>query len=410
MGIDIHQDKERAPLTRVEVLERIEQAHRAGTNVKLVGEILTNSDLRGLDFSGADLSSADLSSADLSRANFSGANFSGADLSGAYLSRANFSGTNFSGTNFSRANFSRAKLSRAYLPGADLSGANFSGADLSRAKLSGAILSNADLSNADLSNADLSNADLSNADLSRAILSRAILSNADLSRADLSNADLSEIDLNNIKLDGAILRDVLIKNKKKADQDTETSTLQIRLAEEPFSSQHLADTIATFRSLLTKLWLLQQGRMQDFERYSAQPDITLENEVPLSIRFSVNSPANIQFNFDLSPKGFVEALQQLIDTFLQWKQRRRKGELDLMKQQIEIAEQSLSLAQHMVEAVAPNLSDEEKGAAIQSVLKDIHRVAQDTTFEISLQLPQLPVPQVQVIPDIPSPQGSTQPK
>lgn len=401
------QGKDRLPLTRADVLERFQQASVAGTQLNLANETLRGSDLSALDLGHANLNGADLYGADLSHVKIRNAQFNGANLNEARLIEADLSG----------ADLSHAKLRSAKLMGADLShaklrNAQIDGADLRMARLMGADLSGADLRMARLMGADLSGADLSGANLHFASLNGANLGGARFMEADLSYANLSETDLSKAELGGAILRDVIIANPIMIGK---TITLQVRLEDETFSHQHLVETIATFRSLLTKLWLLQQGRMEDFERYTQERKLPSEREVPLDIRFSVNSPANIHFNFDWSPKALVEALQQLVDTFLFWEQRRRKGELDLIAQRLQIADQelhikekSLELAQRLVEAVAPHLTDEQKGTAIQSVFKDIYLAAQDPTLETSLLPPQTPTPQVTVTLSSQPPQGPAQ--
>ncbi|EAW36163.1 pentapeptide repeat-containing protein [Lyngbya sp. PCC 8106] len=132
----------------------------------IVGQFLSDANLRTSDLSGADLRTADLRSANLIRANLSDANLRSANLSG-------------------------ANLSGVYLNSADLRRANLNDANLNDADLSGANLRSADLSGADLSGADLSVADFSSANLGA----------ANLGAANLSGANLSGVNLNNIRWD-----------------------------------------------------------------------------------------------------------------------------------------------------------------------------------------------------------------
>jgi len=347
--------RDKRPLTRADVEERLRMAGRS-ERLDLTGENIIGGDLSNLDLSGAKLSNANLSRANLSKANLSGVNLHNADLSGANLSGADLSGANLREANLAPSAFGRAILNNANLSGADLRGANFNRAYLSEANLSGADLRGTNLRAAHLVGADLSGTYPDEADLTHAIL-------------------------DNVRYGKSIFDDIKYRKVEAI------SNLHIRIEEEPLTASHLSETLNTFISLYAKMWLLQQGRFDDFLRYTESKDRQLEEEAHLLIaELKYNSPADIKFNIDISPKSFVEALQMLIDLIVLRKQRQRAEELKLARERMSVLDQSLETAKHIVETIAPGLDEHQKGIAIQSVLSDLHKLAQDPTLEISLTI------------------------
>ena len=451
--------KDKGALTRADIEERIQRAGKSEyvdltgedlsgadlSNMKLTGTLFRRADLNGANLNGANLSDANLSGANLNGANLNGANLNGANLNGANLIRANLNGANLrdadlrdanlrdanltiatlSGANLSRANLigvdlsgarlsdaslieanlsganlSEAYLIRAYLIEADLSGANLIGANLSGANLIGANLIGANLSGADLSEADLSGADLSEADLSGADLSEADLSEADLSGADLSEADLSEADLS-----GANVNNVIGFPKPQSIDQATTPGLDLRIIEEPLTLQHLADTLDSLIRLYVKLWLLEQQRFDDFVRYSAERDRSLEAEVSLPIaEMTYNSPWKGKINLDLSPKGVVEALQELVEMIAHFQIRKDVAKANLLSDQlnnqlkqeelkqarlttIERAFGTLEQGSMLLDKLSPGLSEEQKMIALQSLAKEVLPLASDETLEMTVIFP-----------------------
>ncbi len=445
-------------LTRADVEELLRQAG-SSENLRLAGEDISGSNLGGLYLSGADLSDALLSNtnlinANLSRADLSNTNLSSGILINANLSRADLRYANLSNANLSRADLSNANLSNANLSNAtNLSGANLSGADLSRANLSGADLSGADLSRDDLSRAGLSGANLGSANLSGTNLSSAILSGADLSGANLSGANLNsailiETNLSGANLSGANLSSAnlvranlssadltrvrildttftlspdLLQNLKMttALQESEKlekgvgPVLRLRIQEESLTIQHLSATLDAFKSLYTKMWLLQQERFDDFVRYTEHRDRRFEEEANLLIsELKYNSPLNIKFPLP-NPKSLVEALQMLVDIIPHSKLRKQGVEEEIYSKKLDnqlkeevVKKERLNNADHMletmqraaamVEKLSPGLDKERKDIAVQSLMKDILQLAGDQTLEVSLLLPST-VPQQQNI-------------
>jgi hypothetical protein len=314
--------------------------------------------------------------------------------------RLRLAGENISGSNLSNLNLSRANLMKADLSGADLRGTDLSRVNLVRANLSGANLSDANLNGANLAGANLSRADLSRADLSR----------ADLSRANLSNANLTKIRIADTKFS---LGPELLENLKMTDALQESNqpekevgpALRMRIQEELLTVQHLSAMLNTFTSLYVKMWLLQQGRFDDFIHYTEHKDRRFEEEANLLIaELKYNSPADIKFRLDLSPKAIIEALQMLIDMITQAKLRReaveeenRSKKLDNQLKEETIKKERLNNADHtfetiqraaaMIEKLYPGLDEEKKDIVLQSLTKDILQLAGDKTLEVSLLLP-----------------------
>src|SRR5207249_4532734 len=156
------------------------------------------------------------------------------------------------------ANLSQAKLIRANLTGADMYAANLSGAHLIYANLSGADLRGANLSESLLHNANLSDTNLGSANLSGANLYQANLSGAKVSK------NLKEL-LYNININVAELieleKEVYHRSRQPFQVQlsgpslSKTSTLRIRINEEPLTAYNLFIIISALTELHTKLWL-----------------------------------------------------------------------------------------------------------------------------------------------------------
>jgi uncharacterized protein YjbI with pentapeptide repeats len=408
--------KDKGALTRTDVEERIRRVGKS-EHVDLTGEDLSGADLSNMELTGiifrrADLRGADLRGADLSGVDLIDADLRGADLSDADLSRADLIEANLIEANLIRANLIRANLSGAILGRADLSGADLSRADLVEARLIEANLSEANLSEANLIRANLSGAnlirailgraDLSRADLSRANLIRANLIEARLIEADLSGANLSGANLSRANLGGANVNNVIGFPKPQLIDLVTTPGLHLRIIEEPLTLQHLADTLDSLIILYVKLWLLEQQRFDDFVRYSAERDRSLEAEVPLPIaEMTYNSPWRGKFNLDLSPKGVVEALQALVEMIAHFQIRKDVAKANLLSNQLdnqlkqeELKQARLTTIEHafgtleqgsmLLDKLSPGLNEEQKAFALQSLAKEVLHLASDATLEITL--------------------------
>jgi uncharacterized protein YjbI with pentapeptide repeats len=386
--------KDRQPLARADVEERLRQAG-SGQNLRLAGEDLSGSDLSYLGLAGADLSRTDLRGADLSSADLSGTNLSGADLSRTILNNANLGNANLRGASLSEAFLKGTNLREADLSGASLIGAELSSAVLVRANLIGTNLIGADLNGAELSSANLSSANLIGADLSSANLSGAVLHRANLSsanlygaildRADLNGAILSVANLSGANLDRAALSVVPGRPIGLKELEKEASpALRLRIKEEPLTIRHLLATLEAFTSLYVKMWLLQQGRFDDFVRYTEHKDRRFEEEANLLVaELEYYSPTYVKFDVDLSPQAVVEVVQMLIDTITQAKLWKQLKDADAKKERLSNLDYILAI----IEKLYPGLDEEKKHTVLQSLMKDILQLAGDQTLEITLLLP-----------------------
>jgi Pentapeptide repeats (8 copies) len=292
-----------------------------------------------LDFSGAFLFEADLRGANLSRVSLREADLEGADLEEANLKesdlgRANLSRANLSGANLSRANLSGANLSRADLKGANLGRASLSAAKLSNADLEGADLSGAELKWADLRGAKLHGADLSGANLFEAMLSGAALDRANLREADLSGTSMLKYEREQLRSKGAVGLDKVNIINEPSEEETltteitptlhksrklkvaeSTSTLYIRITQQPLTARNLAITTSTLTQLHTQFWLIAIGRFADLIEYAQTHNPRFDEEANFTIaQMAHQSPAEIKFNVSL--EGVANALRSCQEIIL----------------------------------------------------------------------------------------------
>src|SRR5262249_37300783 len=148
------------------------------------------------------------------------------------------------------------------LQGAKLEGANLQGANLQEANLQGAKLEGANLQGARLERANLIRVTLFRADLEGANLEGASLEGANLQGANQQGANLSRA--YNLPFD---LQTSSKGLEGRGDGEEASPALRLRIQEEPLTVPHLSATLDAFTSLYTKMWLLQQGRFDDFVRY-----------------------------------------------------------------------------------------------------------------------------------------------
>ena len=173
---------------------------------------------------------------------------------------------------------------------AELTGANLSGADLSKTDLSGA-----DLTRANLSDAHLSGTYLTGANLSGANLSKTDLSGADLTRANLSGANLAETYIVGVDLTGAIGLDA-----PKVAITESTSTLYVRITEQPLTARNLATATSALTQLHTQCWLIATDQFAELIEYTQTHNPSFDEEANLTIaEMTHHSPAEIIFNVSL---------------------------------------------------------------------------------------------------------------
>jgi len=225
----------------------------------------------------------------------------------------------------SGANLAGANLSSADLREADLSSATLVEAKLIDAKLLGANLQNANLLSADLDGADLRGANLLGANLHWAGLSQANLGGADLRGASLYGAYLFATNLRGADLLGAKVtkkikeelrnRDVIGLDKTEVfEKEDSTSTINIRINEDPLPAQSLVTIMSALTELFTKFWLIQQGRFPDLVEYALTLDARFTKEANVVItQITRGSSFDFKFDVSLNPENAVRAAQILHD-------------------------------------------------------------------------------------------------
>jgi Pentapeptide repeats (8 copies) len=298
------------------------------------------------------------------------------------------------------------QLSRSLLSGADLREADLRGADLSKSNLSWATLSEANLSDANLADAILSEANLSDANLR----------GANLRGANLRGAHISEYEkdlLRSINVEG--LDEARVKSKSesktieqgpkpKSGGSDSSSTLRIRITEEPLIARNLATIIATLVELHTKSWLIQQGRFKDFGEYVQTKDPRFEEEANLLIEeLTYNSPIEIKFNVDLDPRSVVEAMKIGLDAILQRQHRLKAAELvnldkeldvkkkalELEKKHIEMIQYVFEVASQMIDMLRPGVDAITKATLVKGLVPTLLQLANiSTELEIILSVTQ----------------------
>ncbi len=200
------EQKEKKPLTREDVLRKIEENVVPAEVLELYREHHGDIPAAGLDLSrakfeeGVDLSGLDLQLIILKEtvlvdANLKGAELQYANLEETVLQYANLEGANLLGANLEGANLFEANLEGAVLAFANLEGAVLVKANLKRANLRGAHLEEANLGDAHLEEANLRDAHLE----------RGTLLGAQLEGADLRDVHLEEANLGGAHLEGANL-------------------------------------------------------------------------------------------------------------------------------------------------------------------------------------------------------------
>ncbi len=126
---------------------------------------------------------------------------------------------------------------------------------------------------------------------------------------------------------------------KVEGQEPNSSTLHIRILEEPLTAQNFTTIISTLTELHTKSWLIRNGRFADLVDYTQTHNVRFPKEANLIIdKLTHNSPADIKFsvNADASPQGLVEALKIAIDGIAQAPMRKEAAELENHAKESEI--------------------------------------------------------------------------
>jgi len=95
-----------------------------------------------------------------------------------------------------------------------------------------------------------------------------------------------------------------------------TSTIRIRIVQEPLTAHNLTLILSSLTNLHTKCWLIAKRRFADLIEYTQTHDSRYTEEANLVIgRITHNSPADIKLNVnaDASLQGLAEAIKIGID-------------------------------------------------------------------------------------------------
>jgi len=123
-----------------------------------------------------------------------------------------------------------------------------------------------------------------------------------------------------------------------------SSTLRIRIVEEPLTAQNLSIIISALTELHAKCLLIAKGRFPDLIEYSQTRNIRFPEQARLIIsKITQNSPVDIKFNVnaDASAQGIVEALKLGIDAVSQAPLRHKEIQLANQAKELELKIQEL---------------------------------------------------------------------
>ena len=171
---------------------------------------------------------------------------------------------------------------------------------------------------------------LTGANLSGANLSKTDLSGADLTRANLSGANLSGTYIVGVDLTGAIGLDA-----PKVAITESTSTLYVRITEQPLTARNLATATSALTQLHTQCWLIATDQFAELIEYTQTHNPSFDEEANLTIaEMTHHSPAEIIFNVSL--EGVANALKTAIDAVTGMWERKRELELknDALEEEI----------------------------------------------------------------------------
>jgi len=232
--------------------------------------------------------------------------------------------------------------------------------------------------------------------------------------------------------------------------DNSAPIIHLRVIEEPLTAFNFTNILSAFTELHTKSWMISNKRFGDLIEYTQTRNPEFVKETGLIIeKIKHNSPPDIKFNLELSPKNVMEALKVGIDAIVQTPLRieetklenqaktlemkikeiaaqsnhtsteqtlqieAQKAELgkqrvllEIEKEQIEVEKQRLELqekrleierkridyaleaASKMVIVLRPDADAETRDMLIRSLLPNLLQLGNATGVEVSLPAPQ----------------------
>ncbi len=137
------------------------------------------------------------------------------------------------------------------------------------------------------------------------------------------------------------------------------STISIRIVEEPLTAQNFSNIIGAFSELYTKCWLIANDQFAELIEYMQTHNSRFDERANLVIaKLTHNSPAEIKFSADISPRGVIEALKIAIDAIAQAPLRHREAILANQAKALEIKTKE--------EEARSVLTDKEQARSIES--------------------------------------------
>jgi hypothetical protein len=167
--------------------------------------------------------------------------------------------------------------------------------------------------------------------------------------------------------------------KIKIIVEPKTLAIRIRITEDPLTAQNLTTIVSALNELHTKLWLIEQGRIDDLSKYSHTGGSLVYREAPLEIvRLTHKSPTLLDIVSTVLTSGGVAAMVLLIDAVVQVKLRYRDKKLEIDRKfevyNIDIIRQKLELIDQFA-------TTEMKEKAAENLLPTLYKLGEGNDFE-----------------------------
>jgi hypothetical protein len=276
------------------------------------------------------------------------------------------------------------------------------------------------------------------------MLGSADLDGANLRGADLSGTSMLKYEREQLRGRGAVGLDKVNVPNEPSEEETlttevtptlhssrklkvaeSTSTLYIRITQQPLTARNLATTTSALTQLHTQCWLIATSRFADLIEYAQTHNPRFDEEANFTIaQMTHHSPAEIKFNVSL--EGVANALRTAIDAVAGMWERKRELELkntalgeeirrkkqeaeitltderiaqqkalvELYDKQIELRRKQLDLlyyaaekAPKIVEALHPDADATTKAMAANILIKSLSQLGEAEGLELLLSPP-----------------------
>ncbi|HYT42195.1 MAG TPA: hypothetical protein VEP90_07605 [Methylomirabilota bacterium] len=156
-----------------------------------------------------------------------------------------------------------------------------------------------------------------------------------------------------------------------------TSTIRIRIVQEPLTAHNLTLILSSLTNLHTKCWLIAKRRFADLIEYTQTHDSRYTEEANLVIgRITHNSPADIKLNVnaDASLQGLAEAIKIGIDAITH---------APLRHEEAKLGNQALALEMKLREQeVQTTLADKEQARQIEAQMAELEKREKQLEIEM----------------------------